>query len=353
VTYLADNPLQQKQTGIQDEVLPPGLYPINPREQQVDIVEIGYRETSITVEQQTDAGGDIVHDESGEPLALPESGIGFPSNDGFDIQLDFTAIWGVMPVDAPTVVRTFGSIEQAEEKVIVPQSESICRNNGSKMGAVELLVGETRQQFQLDTSESFQTVLQEKNLTLLYGLVRHIYIPQEVRVPIQNGYIAEELKLTREQERDTAKTEANLREAEKKVELEAERIRVETEKMVASVIAEGDKEAKEIEAETVQKVAEIDKQTADLEAQKTVLLGEAEAKAQQMQEEAKADKFQLAVDAFGEPAAYSRWQFAEGLPESIDLQLFYAGEGTLWTDLKGVLPTLPLKAQPAATNPQP
>jgi hypothetical protein len=30
----------------------------------------------------------------------------------------------------------------------------------------------------------------------------------------------------------------------------------------------------------------------------------------------------------------------------MDLQLFYAGEGTLWTDLKSVLPTLPV-ANPA------
>jgi len=38
------------------------------------------------------------------------------------------------------------------------------------------------------------------------------------------------------------------------------------------------------------------------------------------------------------------------LPENIQLQLFYAGEGTLWTDLKGMMPTLPL-TNPAAPRP--
>jgi hypothetical protein len=167
-----------------------------------------------------------------------------------------------------------------------------------------------------------------------------------VRIPIQQGYIADELKLTREQERDTAKTEAMLREKEKTVELESERIRVETEKKVAAVIAEGEKEAKEIEAETEQMVAVIDKEVAELEAQRTVVLGEAEAKAEQLQQEAKAQKFQLAVEAFGTGEAYNKWQFAEGLPDTIDLKILYAGDGTLWTDLKGVLPTLPIRPAP-------
>ncbi len=348
VTNQTANVLADKLSGIQSDVLPPGLYPVNHREQLIDIVEIGYRETSITVDKKSDTDGSVLLDESGEPLPTGDTGIGFPSNDGFPIQLDFTAVWGVMPEDAPSVVRTFGTIEQAEQKVIVPQSESICRNHGSKLGAVELLVGESRQQFQLDTSDAFQSVLQEKDLTLLYGLVRHIYIPQEIRIPIQNGYIADELKLTREQERDTAKTEANLREAETKVELESGRTRAETLKLVAEAIAEGDKEAKEVAAETKQLVAAIDKEVAEIESEKIVTLGEAEAGAQKLLAEATSQKFKLAVEAFGNGDAYNKWQFAEGLPEEIDMRLFYAGEGTLWTDLKGIMPTLPLKQ--AVTN---
>ncbi|MCA9149820.1 MAG: band 7 protein, partial [Planctomycetales bacterium] len=341
VTYLADNKALNRRTGIQSQVLPPGIYPTNPREQHVDIVEVGYRETSVEVKQQM-KNGEIIHDESGEPLAVADSGIGFPSNDGFDIQLDFTAIWGVLPSEAPRVVGTFGSIAQAERKVIEPQSESICRNNGSRMSAVDLLVGETRQQFQLETSQAFQNVLADKHLTLLYGLVRHIYIPREVRIPIQQGYIADELKLTREQEKITATVEADLEEAKKKVELEAARIRVETGKLVANMIAEGERTAREIEAETARQVAEIERKIAQLEAQRSVTLGKAEAQAEQLQQEASAEKFQLAVQAFGSPSAYSKWEFAEGLPDSIDLKLFYAGQGTLWTDLKGAMPTLPL-----------
>ena len=354
VTYRTDNKALNKKAGTQDEVLPPGLYPINPREQQIDIVGVGYWETSIVVDVKKGPDGKELHDDSGEPIAVAHKGINFASSDGFDIQLDFTAIWGVMPADAPEVVRKFGGVAAAEQKVIIPQSESICRNNGAKMGAVELLVGETRQQFQTDTSQDFQEVLKDKDLTLLYGLVRHIYIPQQVRVPIQEGYIADELTLTREQEKLTAKTEANLREAEQKVILEGARIKVETEKMVANAMAEGHKLAKETEAETKQLVAEIDKKISLLDAKKTETAGKAKFAAEQLQNEARAQRFQLAVDAFGDPQAYNKWQFAEGLPETIDLKLFYAGPGTLWTDLKGIMPTLQLNpetATPATTKP--
>ncbi len=343
VTMQASNPLLGLSAGIQDKVLQPGLYPINPKEQQVDILNIGFMESSIQVQESVDANGVPIHDAQDEPMAIAGTGINFPSNDGFDIQLDFSAIWGVMPRDAAQIVRLFGNLDAVEKKVIEPQSESICRNNGSKMGAVELLVGASREGFQTSVSEEFKRVLAEKHLTLLYGLVRHIYIPQEVREPIQKGYVSDELRLTRDEETKTARIEANLREAERKVELEAERVRADTDRMKAGLLAEGQKEASEIEATTKQLVAVIDRQSAELDAKKTITLGRAEAASKQMSSEAEADKFRLAVEAFGSPAAYNKWQFAEQLPEDLELQLFYAGEGTLWTDLKGITPTMPVR----------
>ena len=65
------------------------------------------------------------------------------------------------------------------------------------------------------------------------------------------------------------------------------------------------------------------------------MIGTAKAKAKTLSEEAKAEKFQLAVDAFGSGQAYNQWVFAQGLPEDIELNLIYSGEGTFWTDLKG------------------
>lgn len=343
VTYLTDNTTIGRKAGIQNDTLPPGLYAINPREMQIDIVSIGFNAEELSTEKRKDARDQPLLDESGEEQPVADTGISFPSSDGFKIHMDFSAVWGILPHQAPDIIRRFGNLNAVQQKVIVPQCESICRNNGSKLGAVELLVGDSRQKFQADVDTELTNILKEKNISLLYGLVRHIYIPKEVREPIQKGYVANELTLTRTQETTTAKMEAQLREAEQKVVLEAARIVEETKKRVAEVKAAGFKEAETTAAETEKMVATIDKRCAEIDAQKTIALGEAENAAKRMQQEARANLFELAVQAFGDPTAYTKWQFAQGLPDDIDLKMIYSGPGTLWTDLKGISPVLNVK----------
>lgn len=347
VTYLTDDAALKRSTGIQNDTLPPGLYLINPKEKQIDMISIGYNAEEISTDKVKDENGQVALDESGEEQPLRNTGISFPSSDGFKIHMDFSAVWGILPEQAPDIIRRFGNIEAVRQKVIIPQCESICRNNGSKLGAVALLVGRSRQQFQADVDEAFKKILTEKGISLLYGLVRHIYIPKEVREPIQKGYVANELSLTRNQETTTAKMEANLREAEQTVLLEAARITEGTKKLVAETKANGQKEAETIAAETEKKVASIDLKCAQFDAQKTVALGEAENASKRMQQEAKAQLFELAVKAFGDPTAYTKWQFAQGLPDDIQLKMIYSGTGTLWTDLKGATPVLNLMPEKA------
>ena len=350
VTNLADNPLTGAKAGISSNVLPPGIYPINGREQNIDIVEIGYRHSTIQVAVQRDPSGDVVVDENGEPrIADEDSGIQFPSSDGFSMHIDFTAIWGLMPDQAPHAIRTIGNVDAVEQKIVLPQIDSILRNNGSEYQAVQLLVGNDRENYQRASVEEFRQVLDAKQITLLFGLVRHVYIPEQVRKPIQMSFIADELTLTREQEQETAKEEASLREAEEQVTLASRTVEVETRKHVAGKEAEGDRRAETIRAETVRLVAAIAKETAAFEAEAVEVLGAAKNQGKQMFEEAKSDRFRLAVEAFGTPQAYNNWVFATGLPDDVKLQLLYAGEGTLWTDMSkaggnfGVRATIPLK----------
>jgi len=192
--------------------------------------------------------------------------------------------------------------------------------------------------------------LEGKSLTLSEGLVRAVYIPQEVLKPIQDKYVADENKITREQQQETALEEAKLRDAEQEVALERQVVESQTDVLVGDELAAGDKEVGEIQADTRKLVAEIDKKTAMLEAQAEILLGQASADAKKMKAEAEAGKFKLAVAAFGSPLAYNKYIFASQLPESVKLNFMYAGEGTLWTDLnkagKGIQPTIPLRQAP-------
>ena len=360
VTNLTANPATGAKAGIADNVLPPGIYPINRREQNIDIVEVGFRQSTIQVEVQRDSNGDVIADANGEPIISDEeSGIQFPSSDGFSMHIDFTAIWGIMPDQAPHAIRTIGNVDAVEQKIVLPQIDSILRNNGSEYQAVQLLVGDDREKYQTASLEEFHRVLDAKQITLLYGLVRHVYIPEEVRKPIQMSFIADELTLTREQEQLTAKEEANFRESEEQVTLASRTVEVETTKLVAGREAEGNREAETTRAETSKLVAAIEKQTAALEAEAEKVIGEATNKGKQMVEEARADRFRLAVEAFGTPQAYNNWIFASGLPDDVELKLLYAGPGTLWTDLEGkadfgVRATIPIdnqtKPAPKAAN---
>jgi hypothetical protein len=350
VTNLSDNPATEVKAGISPNVLPPGIYPINGREQNIDIVEIGYRSSTIQVAVQRDATGSVVVDVNGEPqIADEDSGIQFPSRDGFSMHLDFTAIWGLMPDQAPHAVRTIGNVDAVEQKIVLPQIDSILRNNGSEYKAVELLVGDDREEYQKASLEEFHEVLDAKQITLLNGLVRHVYIPEQVRKPIQMSFIADELTLTREQEQETTKEEANFREAEEQVLLARKTVEVDTKKQTASRLAEGNRLAETIRASTIRLIAAIEKETAALEADAEKVKGEAQNRGKKMIEEATADRFRLAVAAFGTPQAYNNWIFATGLPDDVRLQLLYAGQGTLWTDMNkargdfGVRATLPLQ----------
>jgi regulator of protease activity HflC (stomatin/prohibitin superfamily) len=358
VTNKTDNPRTKQVQGIQKEVLQPGIYFLNPVEKRIDIISVGFAETTLTVEtrQPAKAEGYPRGDRLGtltakEPVYVPGKGLEFPSNDGFLIHLDFTAIWGIAPEQAPEVVRQFGTLKDVEQKVILPQIGSICRLHGSKRGAVDLLVGDSREEFQTETSEELDRVLASKNLTLLFGLTRHIYVPAQVREPIQKAKIADELTKTREQEQLTAKAEADLTEAKAKVTLEERRTMAETGKLVAEVEASGEKKAKEIEATTEKLMAEVDAKTAAIAAQSTKLLGEASARSIELSREAEADRFHQYVKALGGPDAYNRYVFAEGLPPSLRLGVFYAGPGTFWTDLKGIEQTLLGKLASDAAEP--
>ena len=52
VTNKASDPLTKADRGIQPQVLQPGIYFLNPEEKRINIISIGYSETSLTVEAQ-------------------------------------------------------------------------------------------------------------------------------------------------------------------------------------------------------------------------------------------------------------------------------------------------------------
>ncbi len=315
------------QRGTLHDVLQPGVYFINPKLQKVTLIEIGFNEYSQLKVSEAD-----------------NLRIAFPSDTGYLIRVGVTLVWGIDPQHAAEIINEFGNVDRVLDKVIGPQLRSICRNIGSTFAARDFIQGEKREEFQLELTEEMQRVCRSKNIEVLLALVREIEVhapsastvkgdvTDELKLTIQKSFIAIENQLTIEKLQEAAMVKAKLEEVLKEVEIAQETVKGETGVMVASIGAEGEKEAAEIAAQAALEVAEIEQEVARLEARRIEILGEAEADVEKMKNAAEAEGYKLLVEAFGSPQAYNLHTFAESFePESI--RLFFAGEGTFWTDL--------------------
>ncbi|HRX87722.1 MAG TPA: SPFH domain-containing protein [Phycisphaerae bacterium] len=312
------------------DVLQPGIYYINPYVQRVTLIEIGFNEYSQVKVSETE-----------------NNRISFPSDTGYDIRVGVTIIWGIDPKHAAQIINEFGNVDRVLETVIGSQLPSICRNIGSTYDARDFIHGEKRELFQRALTEKLQEVCSAKNVDVLLALVREIEVhapkaavtagaeeevTEDLKRTIQQSYIAIENRITKEKQREAAVVRAELEEARKKVDIARETIQAETRVMVAQILADAEKQSAEVDAQAKLEVAQIQEQIAQLDAQRTEILGTAKADVERYRKQAEADGYKLLVDAFGGGRAFNLYTFAENFqPQSI--RIFFAGDGTFWTDL--------------------
>ena len=310
--------------GVLNRVFQPGIYYINPRLMKVDIVPVGY--DAISIEGN---------------LNKQSQGIRFYSGDGYQVEADFTVVWGVSPVDAPEIVANIGGWDLVRTNVIEPAMKAACQNVGAKYTSKELIQGATRSKFQDELSASLEQTVQVRKVHVLLALVRNISIRDNsgkdatggLLATIQRANIEIEKDLTNKQKTVTAMTAAKLEQALKNVDVAKETVASETQVKVANIGADAAKQAAEIDAQRDLDVATINLEMSQIEAKRTQILGKAQADVARMKNEAEAKGAKMLVDAFGSAQAYNLYTFAKNF-EPKDLRLIFAGPGTFWTDLK-------------------
>ncbi len=258
----------------------------------------------------------------------------FPSRDGFEISLDMTVEFELLPKDVAWLFRTYGDLPAAVDKVIMPQILSVSRLKGSAYGAKDFIVGEGREKFQNELTESLAATLAEKRIRIHAALIRHVNVPDQILNPIQQASLAQEQDLTNQEKQNTAKKQAELNTELSLIGQRREQVAQETEKIKALVKADEEKQVAEIQGDTLRQAAEIEKQTAAVVAEKITTLGSADAEVVRLVEGERAKGQQLKVKAFGDAEAYNLWVFALGLDEDLKINLLHTGPGTLWTDLE-------------------
>ncbi len=263
-----------------------------------------------------------------------EQFVEFPSRDGFEISLDMTVEFELLPKDVAWIFRTYGDLPAAVEKIIMPQILSVSRLKGSAYGAKDFIVGEGREKFQNELTDALAATLAEKRIQIHNALIRHVNVPNQILDPIQQASLAQEQDLTNREKQNTAKKQAELNTELSLIGQRREQVAQETEKIKALIKADEEKQVAEIQGDTLRQAAEIEKQTAGVNAARITTLGSADAEVVRLVEGERAKGQQLKVKAFGDAEAYNLWTFAQNLSDDLKINVLHAGPGTLWTDLE-------------------
>ncbi len=369
--------------GVRKDILQPGLYYINPNAYKIDVLEIGLSQVALTGRE----GGQVVTKNKAEvqnaamdqlasnvlakqlerrkdymglrksaaapadnkapagkalkaqaPQSVSSFGlqqfVEFPSRDGFEIHLDMSVEFELEPDKISEILLKYGDLPAVVDKIIMPQIQSVSRLKGSSYRAQDFIVGEAREKFQNELRETLFTVLQKKDIKVHNSLIRHVDVPDQILLPIQQSSLATEQNLTNIALQATARKQAELNTEESLIEQRRQQVMQETEKIVAEIKAQQEKSVAEIQAGTNLLVARTAQETAGVRATVTRIAGQADAQVITMVEGEKSNGFKLQLGAIGNPAAYSLLMFGKELNPKLNIQIIHAGEGTLWTDLK-------------------
>ena len=411
--------------GVMEKVLQPGLYYVNARAYQIDVVEVGMNQVSIvgksgtvvltkgqlvnvngalkelqenTLARQVERRDDYVRSnrDSGilsqreasslnlaqkkspsaasapgkrpgqdaemareikkrkqaplpQPKAPPADNVAFgmnqfvqfPSSDGFSILLDMTVEFELLPENISRIFMLYGDLPAVVSKIILPQILSVSRMKGSDYKARDFIDGGGREKFQQEMTAELVRILGEKHILVRNAIVRHVEVPSEILEPIQQASIAKEQDLTNKTQRETAKKQAELNTEMAMVQQLKKETEQETLKITATTAAEMKKDVAVIEAQAKLDVAKLDLERATVEAKIIRTRGEAEVKAKFAVENEKALGERRRAKVFKDSSTLADLVFAENIATNLEIRVIHAGEGTLWTDLKGAAMTIP------------
>ena len=393
---------QSGEKGVLQDILQPGLYYINPRAYQVNVIEIGMNQVSMTGEaggvialkNRIEAASNTLDEMSSNTLnsqlqkrvnmmreSAPSSSVSysnsfkqkrannvvrkaprtmgavssaaattvpqtpdmvysvggfveFPSRDGFKILMDMTVEFELMPQHIARIYMLYGDLPQVVSKIILPQILSVTRMKGSSYKAQDFIVGEGREIFQNNLRSELEQVLREKSIVVHNAIIRNVTIPTNILKPIQEASLAVEQNLTNYSLQETAKIEAELNLHTAMIEQKRREIEQETCKITAEIAAQQKQSVALIAAETELEVAQLQLKRSELEAARTKLKGETDVKVTFMRDNEKALGVEMKAGALGSSGVMADLLLVEKLNPNVKLQVIYAGDGTLWTDLK-------------------
>ena len=269
----------------------------------------------------------------------------FPSRDGFKVSLDMTVEFELLPENISKIYLLYGDLPQVVEKIILPQVLSISRIKGSNYKAQDFIMGDGREKFQNDLRDELKSTLAGKLIVVHNAIIRNVEIPQDILKPIQAVSLAREQNLTNQAMQVTAKRLAQLNTETELIEQRRREVEQETRKITALISAEAKRDVASIEADTRLLVAKLRLKKAEILAKTRKVLEESQVQAKFMVSNESARGEILKAQALGDQSLMAKMHMIDNLPDNVKTKVIYAGDGTLWTDLNNPALTIPAKKE--------
>jgi uncharacterized membrane protein YqiK len=173
------NIVKEGQKGIWERTLDPGLYPINPRLQDVLMVPT----TNIVLNWKD---GTIEEHQLDTELKT----ITVRSQDGFTFKLEVSQIINISDKAAPKVIARFGTIKNLVAQVLEPTIGNYFRNSAQTSDALEFVDG--RKERQEEAREHIKKILEQYDIECVDTLIGDINPPPELMQILADRKIAEQ-----------------------------------------------------------------------------------------------------------------------------------------------------------------
>jgi regulator of protease activity HflC (stomatin/prohibitin superfamily) len=188
--------VQPGERGVQPATLEPGIYPLNPYEKRVSLVDCRSKRFNLA----------------------QESAMDFLSADGFPITLDGAVEFRVLPDQVAEVFVKYNEDhngdaidEEIISKIITPESRSLCRIGGSMLTGGQFISGTDREKFQRDLVQSLTANCKKQGIEILAVAITSIQPPEEIAEPVRLREVAKQQLAQYQQEKIQQVSEAQLK----------------------------------------------------------------------------------------------------------------------------------------------
>lgn len=252
------NMVLKGQRGVWVEPLDPGKYPINPRTTKIEMVPTA----NVVLNWAT--GKTEAH-----KLDERLSSITVRSQDGFTFNLDVSQIIHIPRNAAPKVIARFGSMANLVTQVLEPTIGNYFRNAAQKSDVIDFL--KERVNRQSEARQAITTALMEYDVGAVDTLIGDIVPPEALMKTLTDRKLAEQEKVTYDTQRAAQEVRKQLAQAQAQADTQPQVVNAERQVEIATFDAQTRIRKAEGEARSKQINAEVD-------ARVLLLVGEAEGK---------------------------------------------------------------------------